>query len=246
MAIRPSTPSTSRTATSTHSRSMLPTAKRMLTRKVATTRQPLVPGKRVITRVQAPSLILIMQPMRVITRPKPTITVAILTKMVLTIRIMNQNLRVTDTVKATRTETVSMVLTKATAPTRKALVMNTETMEAITTNPLPNEIFQTRETTILTKGKGKCPYRFSNPTTPVKASSVSLKSQRNIKYKINQDLGSLINDTTTCITSSIILGERQSCPITRVGRMTYKRARLCRDYSRIERVSVNQHTCNCV
>lgn len=31
-----------------------------------------------------------------------------------------------------------MVLTKATAPTRKALVMNTETMEAITTNPLPN------------------------------------------------------------------------------------------------------------
>lgn len=79
-----------------------------------------------------------MQSMRVITRPKPTITAVILAKMALTIRIMNQNLRVTDTVKATWTETVSMVLTKATAPTRKALVMNTETMEAITTNPLPN------------------------------------------------------------------------------------------------------------
>lgn len=79
-----------------------------------------------------------MQSMRVITRPKPTIAAVILAKMALTIRIMNQNLRVTDTVKATRTETVSMVLTKATAPTRKALVMNTETMEAITTNPLPN------------------------------------------------------------------------------------------------------------
>lgn len=79
-----------------------------------------------------------MQSMRVITRPKPMITAVILAKMALTIRIMNQNLRVTDTVKATRTETVSMVLTKATAPTRKALVMNTETMEAITTNPLPN------------------------------------------------------------------------------------------------------------
>lgn len=79
-----------------------------------------------------------MQSMRVITRPKPTITAVILAKMALTIRIMNQNLRVTDTVKATRTETVSMVLTKAIAPTRKALVMNTETMEAITTNPLPN------------------------------------------------------------------------------------------------------------
>lgn len=87
---------------------------------------------------QALSLILIMQSMKVITRPKPTITAVILAKMALTIRIMNQNLRVTDTVKATRTETVSMVLTKATAPTRKALVMNTETMEAITTNPLPN------------------------------------------------------------------------------------------------------------
>lgn len=79
-----------------------------------------------------------MRSMRVITRPKPTFTAVILAKMALTIRIMNQNLRVTDTVKATRTETVSTVLTKATAPTRKALVMNTETMEAITTNPLPN------------------------------------------------------------------------------------------------------------
>lgn len=79
-----------------------------------------------------------MHPMRVITRPNPTITAAILTKMAFTIRIMNQNLQVTDTVKATRTETVSMVRTKATALTRKALVMNTETMEAITTNPLPN------------------------------------------------------------------------------------------------------------
>lgn len=69
---------------------------------------------------------------------KPTITGAILTKMALTIWLMDQNLRVMDIVKATRMERVNIVLTEATAPTREALATNTVATETITINPLPN------------------------------------------------------------------------------------------------------------
>lgn len=86
-----------------------------------------------------------MQPTRAIittvaknTMLKPTITAAILTKMALTIWLMDQNLRVMDIVKATRTEKVNIVLTEATAPIREALAANTVVTETITINPLPN------------------------------------------------------------------------------------------------------------